>query len=268
MSVAPSSGCGSAGSLPREPTVERIRSAARRARSARRASSSGAVSSGPTVGPRLRHERAGVDPLVHPDEAHAGRLVTGEDRGRDGRRAAMPGQERRMEIEGAMPQLEESRGHDPPVVGQDDQGRIERQDIGDRRRGRAGAPASGRSRSRERSAASAIGVRAGSSPRPAGRDGAVTTPTRSTRGSAARARSDGRPNPPLPMKTVRTREPPARRPVTRGRSSPRGPRRRPRCPRRPPSARPSSRDSRCTACRRGDRARAGAPDRAARIRRP
>ena len=104
--------------------------------------------------------------------------------------------------------------------------------------------------------------------RPAGRGGAVTTPTRSidrvrgqrAAGSAGRTRRcRGRPS---------GREPPARPSVTPGRSPPRGPQLVLVARRRPASARPSSRGSRCTACRRGGRARAAARGRAARTRRP
>ena len=237
------------------------------ARSARRASSSGAVSSGPTPRPDLGHERSRVDALVHPDEAHAGDVVTRQDRGRDRRSTPMSRQERWVQVEGAVRQPEQ---RSPARSGRSPRGRsaTDRAPAHRRwRRDRAGARASGSGLTPSAVDANVMGVRAGSRLRPAGRGGTVTTPTSSIEGSAANARNAGRPNPPLPMKTVRTRGPSARRLVTRGRSSPRGRRRRPRCPRRPPSVRPSTRGSRCRACRRGGRARAGAPGRAARTRR-
>ena len=142
---------------------------------------------------------------------------------------------------------------------------------GDRRRRRAAALGSGRRRRRARRPPSAIGVAIRCCFRPAGRGGAVTTPTSSTSGWRVEApQALGTPNAPLPRKTVRTRTPPSPGPV-RSREGARRladlgvvlVRRR-----RRGSARPSTRGSRCTACRRGGRARAGAPARAARSRRP
>ena len=159
------------------------------------------------------------------------------------------------------------RGHDLAVVGEHDERRVEGRDLGDRLGARSrsgvqdGTPSS--------AARAATGVDVERRGRPDGRAGAVTTPTSSMSGMARQALEDrhgerrrcrGRRSAPASRRLAR--------PVTPGRSSPRGPRRRPRSRRRPAGARPSSRGSRCRACRRGGRARAGAPGRADRSRRP
>ena len=67
--------------------------------------------------------------------------IAGKDRGRDGRRAPMPRQERWVEVQRAVPGQVEQRGrHQPSVVGEDEQVGHERADRvhGSRARSRAG----------------------------------------------------------------------------------------------------------------------------------
>ena len=153
--------------------------------------------------------------------------------------------------------VEQRRRHDLAVVGEDEQVGRERQDLGDRVR-RTQAPGAQDGRDPDARCLLVDGGRRQPRPRPPGRGGAVTTPTRSTAGRTASRRRIGRPNPPVPRKTVRARlrGRHVRRAPAPLRRSPRTPRRR--RPGRPGSARPSSRDSRCRACPRGGRARAGA----------
>ncbi len=47
----------------------------------------------------LRHDRPGVEPVVHPDERDASLAVAGKDRGRDRGRPAMSRQQRRVEVQ-------------------------------------------------------------------------------------------------------------------------------------------------------------------------
>ena len=65
--------------------------------------------------------------------------VTGEDRRRDRRRAAVPRQQRRVEVEGAVARVEQGRRHDPAVVGEDEQIRHQGQHVDRSRRRRAAA---------------------------------------------------------------------------------------------------------------------------------
>ena len=213
-------------------------------------------------------DRARVESLVHAHQADSRLGVAGEDRRRDRRRPAMARKERWVQVERPVREVQQRRRDKLAVVGQDGESGSEPEHRGDRL-GRA-QPLQGQDRRDVRGCGRQPRSRVGVSTwrRPASRGGAVTTPTSSTSGCSARRRRAGIPNAPLPRKTVRTREPPARPSVTPGRSSPRGPPRRPRSKHRPPSARPSTRDSRCTACRQGGRARAGAPGPAVPSRRP
>ena len=144
VSVAPSSDCGVASSSPR--------SHGPRLRSSRPSAFSvellleprgrlGAVQ-GDAL---LRDDRSGVEARVHPHERHARLGVTSQDRGRDRRRPSMAWQQRGMEIEGAVPDPEQLRRDDLAVVGEHEELGLEREDLGDRLRGRAGARASGSS---------------------------------------------------------------------------------------------------------------------------
>ena len=181
-----------------------------------------------------RDDRPGVEALVHPHQRDAGLGVAGQDRRRDrasrrGGAAAATG----CRFSAPCRQLEERA---PARSGRSRRGR--------RRSGssaRTSAIGLGVAQARRRqdvrdarARAAAVGDRRrrrAAGARPAGRGGAVTTPTSSTSGCAASAPQDsGRANAPLPRKTVRDRDaaPAAPRPVTPGRSSPRGPPRRPR----------------------------------------
>ena len=158
---------------------------------ARRASSSGAVSSGATGVPAW----ATIGPVSRPSSIRikrdAGGAVAGQDRRRDRRRAAVSREKRRVEVERAFPDPEQGRRDDLAVVGEDDEVRLERQDLVDRRRITqfgGGQDRSGPELSRL--SAPAAWRRMPASDLPAGA-GAVTTPTSSTAGSCASARRAG-----------------------------------------------------------------------------
>ena len=251
--VAPASGCGAAVILPRSHGPRYARRAAPAASTSRVSSSDGVVSSpssatriwatiGPVSSPASM--RMSVTPVsVSPARIAAGIGVAPRWRGsNDGWRFNAPCAELQERSAGRSGRSRRARR------GPGD----ERQDAVDG--GSIAQPRRRQDRADPRwRAASWIGV----TRRPARRGppvvgGAVTTPTSSTSGCSPSRQRVSRPNPPLPMKTVR-----ARPSVTPGRSSPRGPRRRPRRPGRRGSARPSTRGSRCRACPRGGRARAG-----------
>ncbi len=70
----------------------------------------------------LRDDGSGVESRVHAHERHAGRRVAGQDGGCHRCGTPMPWQERRMEVDGAVPRQIEDRGRDePPVVGEHDE---------------------------------------------------------------------------------------------------------------------------------------------------
>ncbi len=269
----PSSGCGTAGSSPAQPRPEaRVRSRAApppssrvlegRARSrSHRAPRAPARRSGRCRGPRPC--ASGVTP---------GLGVAGQDRGRDRRRSAVPRQQRRMEVEGPVRQVEQRR----------------RARSGRSRRGpRAPAGAPGpRRRLGRRAAAPGVRIAATPSCRGARRRPASAVSACAPAGRSRRRRDDADQRRPRARRAEpsqdRDAEPaapeedgPAR---ASGRARPGGHASAARrladlrvvlvADARPASARPSSRGSRCRACRRGGRARAGAPGRGARTRRP
>ena len=268
VSVAPDSPCGRAASSPRSHGPRLSSSRSRGERRQRRPR--GPVSSRSRRGPGSRC--ATIGPVSRPSSIRISVTPVSrspaKDRRRDRRRATMARQQRRVEVQGPVRQVEQRGRDDLAVVGEHHERRSQGQD-GRQRIGRA-QPFGGQDREAMRGCGRDLDLGRGrwrGPGRPAAPERSPRPPVR-CRDDRRVVPSDGRPNPPLPRKTVRTREPPARPSVTRGRSSPRGPRRRPRCPRRPPSAHPSTRGSRCRACRRGGRARAATPARAGRIRRP
>ena len=133
VSVAPSAGCGVAGSSPRSHGSS-DRASRSAARPASRASSSGAVSDPVERQALDGDDRARVEAGVHPHQRHAGLAIAGHDGRRDRRRAAMPRQQRRMEVQRPERRIEERRRHDLAVVGEHDEGRLEVEDLGDGRR--------------------------------------------------------------------------------------------------------------------------------------
>ena len=99
--------------------------AARASRPGASSSPSRAHRSTATIGPVSRP--ASIRITVTP-----GLAVAGQDRGRDRRRAAPARQQRRMDVEDAGGgQVEDRRGHDPAVVGQDAEAGTERRDLRD-----------------------------------------------------------------------------------------------------------------------------------------
>ena len=63
---------------------------------------------------------------------HPGLRVAGQDRGRDRRRTAVARQQRRVQVERAVRrQVEQRRGHDLAVVGEDEQIRVVARDGAD-----------------------------------------------------------------------------------------------------------------------------------------
>ena len=156
------------------------RSSRSAATSARRASSRASSRSRRGRPARLRDDRPGVETRVHPHQRDPGLGVAGQDRRRDRRRPAMARQQRRVEVQRAV---RRARGAAP--------GRSGRSRRGPASAGRApGPPRSPRARGAAPgvrivgmpSAAAAScdrRVAVGALPAPAGRGGAVTTPTRS-----------------------------------------------------------------------------------------
>ena len=76
-------------------------------------------------------DRTRVQAGVHPHQGDAGSRVTLEDGRRDRRRATMAGQQRRVQVQRTEREVEERRRHDLAVVGEDDQGGLEREHVGD-----------------------------------------------------------------------------------------------------------------------------------------
>ena len=119
VSVAPSIGWRVADDLAADPRSEARGRASTSATISRRASRIGAVSV-PSSGTRvLGDDRAGVEARVHPHQRDAGLGVAREDRRRDRGRAAMPRQQRRVQVQRTVPQLEQRRRDDLAVVGED-----------------------------------------------------------------------------------------------------------------------------------------------------
>ncbi len=236
----------------------------------------GRVLAGIEGGSTGRHERAGVHPGIHPEEGDPGLCVGGEDRRGNGRRAAVAGKERGVQVQDPLGrQVEHRRGEDPAVVGQDAHGRAER---GQRlQEGRVPQPLRGEQGQahRRRPRGHRGGRRLGPPPGRAGRsrddglerklrrrghrledrDGERAGPEEDRPG----ARHVSRGKPPWPsggrFRDARARRRPRRRPPRRRRG-------------RPGSARPAMRGSRRRASPAGDPARAAAPGPAGRPRRP
>ncbi len=82
--------------------------------------------------PSVSDERARVETRIHAEQGHPGRLVAGEDSCRKRRRAAMPRQQGRVDVEGAQTQVEDGLRDDLAVVGQHGEVRLERGDGGER----------------------------------------------------------------------------------------------------------------------------------------
>ena len=160
-----------------------------------------------------RDDRARVETRVHPHQRDAGLGVAGQDRRRDRRRAPVARQERGVDVQRRRSgRSRSSARHELAVVGEDDQLRLEGADRRDRLRAAQIRRRSGRRRTPSSRARAAIGVRRRTCRRgPAGRSGAVTTPTSSTSGEpASRRRRIGTANPPLPRKIALGRSAPGR----------------------------------------------------------
>ena len=219
--VTPSDACGTAGSVAREPRLDR-----------RRQQVGGglgepALEIGGDLGAverqaALGDDRPAVEASVHEHQADARLAIALQDGGRDRAGAAMSGQQRRMQVERARRPA--GPGSPAAPAGRSRRARAGRAPAGRRRRwapGIAGVRASGSAGPTSRPVA-APGSRSRARPRPTGRAGALTTVMTSTEGAASRASRMGTAKAPLPKKTAR------RRSVTRAVSpAPRPRRRRP-----------------------------------------
>ena len=132
VSVTPTSGWGSGTRSPARYGSSH-RTSSFPARAARSASSCGAVS----VPSRRRAVVATIGPVSSPASMRMSvtpvLVIARDDRRRDRRRAAMPWQQRRMQVQRPVRQVEDRRRDQLPVVGEDRQVGSEREDLGDRR---------------------------------------------------------------------------------------------------------------------------------------
>ena len=134
VSVAPSAGCGRCAELAVQPRLERAgEQPGGRDREAGLERGRGLVAG---ERPALEgDDRPRVEAGVHPDQGHAGLARRRRGSRRDRRRAAVARQERRVQVQTPHGGTVQELGrHDLAVVGEDDEVRLEPEDVGDRGR--------------------------------------------------------------------------------------------------------------------------------------